>query len=333
MANGNEGVMSLDKVRRNPWILATVILALALIVLLVMKSGFIGGGAVSADTAAEKLLSYINAQGGTAEVVSAEKNGSFYEVVVRYQGQDVPVYVTLDGDYLVPGLIPLTASAAAGTGSKTDSTPTEVPQTAKPVVELFVMALCPYGTQIEKGIIPVAELFGSKIDFKIKFVSYAMHGKTEIDENTRQYCIEKEQSSKFIPYLKCYLGAGKSDECLTSSGIDKTKLASCVAAADKQFNITANFDNKDSWLNGNYPMYNVNKAECDKYEVQGSPTLVVNGVQVSSARDPASLAKAICAAFTTAPDACKNNTLSSSAPSAGFGYAAASGTTGSATCG
>lgn len=337
MANGSDGVMSLSGVRRNPWILATIILALALVVLIFMKSGFVGGGAVSADKAAENLLSYVNSQGGNAEVVSAEKNGSFYEVVVKYQGQDVPVYVTLDGNYLVPGLIPLSASTAddsdsAGAEAGTEA-PTNVPQTAKPVVEVFVMALCPYGTQIEKGIIPVAELLGSKIDFKIKFVSYAMHGKTEIDENTRQYCIQKEQPTKFLPYLKCYLKEGKSEDCLTSSGVDKTKLTACVAAADKQFSITANFDDKASWLNGNYPMYNVNKVECDKYQVQGSPTLVINGVQVSSARDSVSLAKAVCAAFTTAPAACENNTLSSTAPSAGFGYTASSGSTGSATCG
>jgi len=49
------------------------------------------------------------------------------------------------------------------------------------------MSYCPYGTQIEKGILPVINALGNKIKFSLKFVDYAMHGKKEIDENSRQY--------------------------------------------------------------------------------------------------------------------------------------------------
>jgi len=334
MANDNglgNKAISLDGARKNPWILTTVVLALVLVAALFLKSGMLTGGAVSEDTAAEKVISFIEAQGGSAEIVSTEKNGSFYKVIVDYQEQEIPVFVTLDGKYLVPSLIPLDVQATADDAETPEqaSAPVEVSKSDKPVVEAFVMSLCPYGTQIEKGILPVAELLGNKIDFKIKFVHYAMHDKPEIDENTRQYCIQKEQTSKFSKYLTCYLKAGKSDECLTSAGIDKTKLTACIAKADKEFNITANFDDKSSWLSGNYPRYNVNKAECDKYKVGGSPTLVINGAQVSSSRDSASLLKTICAAFNTAPEEC-DEVLSSTAPSPGFGEAAAasSGSTG-----
>ena len=54
-------------------------------------------------------------------------------------------------------------------------------------VELFVMSHCPYGVQMEKGILPVLKLLDTRIDFSLKFVDYAMHGKTELDEQTRQY--------------------------------------------------------------------------------------------------------------------------------------------------
>jgi len=70
-----------------------------------------------------------------------------------------------------------------------------------PEVELFVMSHCPYGTQMEKGILPVVELLGDKIDFKIRFVYYAMHGEKEVNEEARQYCIQKEQKDKFISYF------------------------------------------------------------------------------------------------------------------------------------
>jgi hypothetical protein len=333
MANdmGAPRTNAVDRMIGNPWILATIFLAVVLVVVLVMGRGGVSGKAVSEDVAAQNLLSFIKAQGsGEATLVSNVKNGSFYQITVEYNGQNIPVYVTADGKYLVPSLVPLDSvpsdnAAAADTADGADAADTPAPtvtKSDKPKVEVFVMSYCPYGTQIEKGILPVAKLLGSKIDFSIKFVSYAMHGEKEITENTLQYCIQKEQSSKLDAYMTCFLKAGDSESCLTSAGIDKTKLTSCTEAADKQFNITANFENKDTWLSGNYPMYNVNKAENDEYGVQGSPTLVINGAQASSARDSASLLKAICAAFNTAPSEC-SDTVSSAAPSPGFGEAAA----------
>ena len=38
---------------------------------------------------------------------------------------------------------------------------------AVPEVELFIMSHCPYGTQTMKGIVPVVELLGDKIDFEL----------------------------------------------------------------------------------------------------------------------------------------------------------------------
>jgi hypothetical protein len=330
---------SFNKLRENPWIISTIVLAVVGVVLIFyLSSGGLGGaGGVSGQTAGQNLVSFVNAQGGgNASLVSAEKDGTLYKVTVKYNGQDIPVFVTLDGKYLVTTPVPLTddvkAAAAANTADDSDTAqnaqPTSVPKTDKPVVNLFVMAYCPYGTQAEKGIIPAIEALKGKVDFKIRFVSYAMHGQKEIDENTLQYCIQKEQTSKYFSYLTCFLQAGDSASCLTNVSIDKTKLNSCINATDKQFNITALFNDKSTWLNGNYPQFNIDAADGKKYGVQGSPTLVINGVQSSSARDSASYLKAICAAFNTAPSECSTQ-LSSTAPSAGFGYAAS--TTGSAT--
>jgi hypothetical protein len=47
----------------------------------------------------------------------------------------------------------------------------------KPDVDVFVMSYCPFGTQIEKGLLPVWDLLGDKINLNIRFVDYAMHGK------------------------------------------------------------------------------------------------------------------------------------------------------------
>lgn len=196
-----------------------------------------------------------------------------------------------------------------------------VTKSDRPKVELFVMSYCPYGLQMEKAYLPAWELLKGKADIDVKFVSYAMHGKKEIDENTRQYCIGKESPDKLISYLKCFVGEDNSGKCLTAVGLSDSKLASCVSSADKQFKITANFNDQTTWLSGRYPIYSVNADLNERYGVQGSPTLVINGAEASAGRTPEAIKQAICAAFNNPPAEC-GKTLSNSAYSAGFGLTA-----------
>jgi hypothetical protein len=62
----------------------------------------------------------------------------------------------------------------------------------------------------------------------------------------------------------------------------------------------------------------VDKEDVEKYGVQGSPTLVINGETVQAGRDSASILAAICSAFNEPPAACKTE-LSSTPPAPGFG--------------
>ena len=66
--------------------------------------------------------------------------------------------------------------------------------------------------------------------------------------------------------------------------------------------------------------YNVDKALSESYGVQGSPTLVINGVIVQTGRDSASYLSAICSAFNSAPEECNTLTLSSTAPAPMWGW-------------
>ena len=187
-----------------------------------------------------------------------------------------------------------------------------------PNIELFVMSYCPFGIQNEKGIIPAIKLLRDKVNFEVKFVYYAMHGQKELDENTRQYCIQKEQNEKYLNYLECFLESGESAGCLGTSNIDETKMKDCVSAADDEFDITKNYNDQSTWLNGRYPLYNVYKDDNDKYQVGGSPTLIINGQEAQSARDPESLKNAICDAFASKPSEC-SETLSTETPTPEFG--------------
>lgn len=200
----------------------------------------------------------------------------------------------------------------------------------KPELEIFIMSYCPYGLQMAKAVVPVAELLGDKADIKIKFVNYAMHGKEEIDENTRMNCIQEEQLDVFWAYMGCFLGSGDVDACLATAKVDTAKLDSCMARTDEQFGLTESFQDQSTWTGGRYPPYKVHDADNLKYSVQGSPTVILNGKSESVARSPEAVKEAVCNAFVTAPEEC-SQMLSTASSSPGFGYGAGADTL--ASCG
>ena len=100
---------NIDKVRKNPWILSTAVLGLVLIIAFFSYSGGITASAVGSGSAGQNVIDYVDSIGkGPAELVSVEKEDSFYLVTVSLEGTEIPVYVTLDGKYLVGSLVPLT---------------------------------------------------------------------------------------------------------------------------------------------------------------------------------------------------------------------------------
>ncbi|HLE06831.1 MAG TPA: hypothetical protein VI790_05730 [Candidatus Nanoarchaeia archaeon] len=185
-------------------------------------------------------------------------------------------------------------------------------------VELFIMSYCPYGTQAQEGIIPAIQVLGGNVDFSVKFVDYIMHGKQEIDENLRQYCIQEVSPSKYLGYATCFVASKDASACMASNGIDASSVASCVASTDDEFDITNLYNDKSTWLSGYYPLFPIHADLNDAYGVQGSPTLVVNGKQVSSAsRSAQGFLDAICASFTAKPGACAVALSGSAATSTG----------------
>lgn len=297
-----------SKVRKNPWQIASVVLGIALLVLLVFfMSGGITGNVIREGEAGEKIVSYLNSRvGGGVEFVSSNDLGNLYEVIVSYQGDEIPVYISKDGDYFISGIQPLVVA------EEEIELEQELVKSEIPMVELFVMTHCPYGTQAEKGMIPVFELLGDKIDSSVKFVHYFMHAPEE-EETARQVCIREEQGDKYLDYLKCFLeGDGNADAsgyiannkdsgtCMKEAGIDETEVQKCVD------------DNAEDY-------YADDSELSQMYGVGGSPALVINGVQVSSARSPAAYLDTICSAFIDAPEEC-NEILSSETSSPGFGW-------------
>lgn len=304
---------------------------------------------LTADQAKATALDFIDknlVQPGTkVDISTVTAVGSLYKLDIAVGTQKITAYMTNDGSQFFPTGMDMNAAPATADKSDSasaDATPAKaVPKSAKPDVKLFVMSYCPYGTQIEKGILPAIAALGNKINFTLEFVDYSMHNdhatgdRKELDENLRQYCIQKLQPTNLAAYLTCFLkvGQGTENSCMASAGIAAAPVASCMQQADTQFDVTKDY-NDQSTYQGQFPPFNVDKADNVKYGVQGSPTLVINDTTTDAAgRDSASLLKTICSAFTTPPAACQAQ-LSSTAPAAGFGTGTdAAGATTGANCG
>lgn len=120
----------LGRLRDNPWIVATFVFGIAFVLSLVFGGG--GSGGVGSERAADNALAFFNSNPqlqGQVELVNSERTGNFYEVLVGFQGDQLPVYVTLDGNYMLAGApIPLDGSSfdsrgsvGSGTGEVVDS--------------------------------------------------------------------------------------------------------------------------------------------------------------------------------------------------------------------
>jgi glutaredoxin len=188
-----------------------------------------------------------------------------------------------------------------------------VKASAKPEVQIFVMSYCPFGLQAEKMFLPVYDLLKDKASMGVYYVNYIMHGFKEAEQNVRQYCISSEQADKFSKYLSCFVKTDKHADCAKEAKIDEAKLATCYEATLKKYNI-----------NDKSEQFAIHDELNKKYSVQGSPTIVINGTEVSVNRSPEDFKKAVCDAFTVKPKECET-VLSKTVASPGIGEGEGSG--------
>ncbi len=275
---------------------------------------------LTASQAAQKAINYINQNkeqltgGNPASLIKVTPEGSVYKIRIKIGQNEFDSYVTTDGKFLFPAGYNLEEKIK----KENNQTSLDIPKRKIPDVKIFVMSYCPFGLQAQKMFLPVYKLLKEKAKMGIYFVDYIMHGKKEIDENLRQYCIQKERKEKYYDYLSCFVEQGNSEACLKESKIDKEALKNCIATTDKEYNITTQYNDKKSWLNGRYPRFNIHTDLVKKYGVRGSPTIVINDKVVNiSPRSPESFKQAICSAFISQPEEC-NKHLSNQASPAGF---------------
>ena len=148
-----------------------------------------------------------------------------------------------------------------------------------------------------------------------------MHGKKELTENLRQYCMENLDKVSYFHYLLCFVQTGNSSYCMKKNRIDENKVNNCMQHLNSTYG-----------LYSKYPKFAIPSEQelNNKYHVQGSPTLVINDqvvntikvngkiIDIDRNRSPEIFKEAICSAFINPPSECKQK-LSTAIAGIGIG--------------
>ncbi|MFA5331444.1 MAG: hypothetical protein WC342_03615 [Methanoregula sp.] len=301
---------------------ALAFVAGVLVALLVAGAGTCissGTAAVPPATCGEKTVQYINANqvtpGTSATLTGVREYRGVYAVDLDYSAQNITVYTTHDCNLLFADAINMSTTSARS------STQAAVNTSDRPDIELYVMSFCPYGTQAETAMKPVTDLLGADADIHVRYIAtvsgstvssvQSLHGAKEVQEDLRQVCIAQNYPNLYWEYLegfdsRCYPLSGNStamDACrgnLTASfGMDGTAITSC-AAGNSSVGTLASDESSGNALG-----------------VQGSPTLIINGVTYNGARTPEAYKEAVCNSFNVPPAACSTNLSSEGGASSG----------------
>jgi len=304
--NHSSGEDMTSKLRKNPWIISTVVLAVVVLVLLI---GGVGGGSANVanqDQVTQRVLDFLNTQVPEGVTyVNTTLNGGLYEILVNYQGTQVPVYVTADGENLVQGVTPFSVVEQYAELDNSTSEPVEVSIGNAPVlgdasapvtVVEFTDFSCPFcaaasGDNGELNAMMkqnqptwepiVTNMIKDYVDTgKVKFVvKYSFGHSGGHPAQLVAWCLNDQNSDLFWEfYSKAFAlydqqKTTQDVEDLTKmedlakglGGVDINALDTCVTSGK--------YDSR----------FDAEQAEGQSYGVQGTPAFFVNGKLISGA--------------------------------------------------
>ncbi len=296
---------------------------------------------MSKNQVAKNVIDYINnnqLSATPASLVNVSEESGLIKVRIKIDANEFDSYATKDGKLLFPQAFDMSKKESNSSDQNTANQPSakdnakaaaSVEKTDKPMLDAYVVSRCPYGIQIQRAMSDAVKNQPSLTQYiKARYIGSvsgntitAMHGEAEAKENLRQICIREEQANKYWDYVGCQMkSSGTETSCEQSTGIDSAGLNACiansnrgVAYAKEDFDLTS------------------------KYNIQGSPTLVLNGVVVSESnfggRSSDAIRAMICAASKTEPSFCSttlNTAVAAVSFSATYEGAAGSGNSGAA---
>jgi len=299
-----------EKIRENPWSVSTFILGILVIILLVTTfSGGLTGNVVSKEKIEGLALDFFNTKlsNNPGSIESVKEVSGLYQINFNIGDEIVPLYFTKDGKWINQGyeLVSLIAKT---------STQTKVPKTEKPSVELFVMSFCPYGNEAEKTMQSVYDLLKDKVNWSIHFIVSvtgntvnSLHGQTEVIENEREACVIKNYGVgtwfTFANYVNNNCGSNGScwQDAARVANVDVNNINSCVTSSGLD-------------------LMKAEEAASDAAGANGSPTLIINGVNSNAVYqygNSEAYKGAICEAFKDVPTQCSQKLSSSTTSSSG----------------
>jgi len=280
---------------------------------------------MSSNEIGKKTIDYINNNGLSqtpASLVSVSEESGVVKVKIKIGTNEFDSYATKDGKFLFPESFDMSAKKDGATSGATNTTPTTVQKTDKPELDAFVVARCPYGLQMQRAMAEAVKNQPALAQYiKARYIGSvsgntitAMHGDAEAQENLRQICIREEQPAKYWSYVACQMKAsGTEKSCEQSTGVDSAKLSACISSPSKG----VAYAQKDFDL-------------ATKYNVTGSPTLILNGSVIDETnyggRSADGVRSMVCGGFNTEAGFCSTKLNTASAASSfSAEYASAAG--------
>ena len=285
---------------------------------------------LSMEDISKKVVDFIKGMGGSPEEMTVEvleitdTRDDLYRLKLSVNDQNFISYITKDGNLLFPEFVNMNPPKSQ-----------TIPLSEKPVADLFVMSFCPYGNQAEDLIKPVVDLLGSAADFNIHYIIYSdyqsedfclsseqkycsMHKTAEVNQNIRELCVAKYQSDKlwsFVDEINKRTTAEKVEEEWEAIAMDLGLNVDEIKRCQEEEG-TILLDREIELTNQEYPVQDPSKHQKDgeyrlEADIQGSPTLVVNGMIYDGERSTEGYKEAICKAFESAPSVCDQEIESS----------------------
>jgi hypothetical protein len=310
---------------------ATAILAVALVAVLATgfsltgKVAFTGSNFLTPEEAGKKAVNWIEnyfKSGGRdmkVELINASDTGiGVYKFTVKLSDSsgstEETYYVSMDGNLFFPQVISTSLQTHSTQTTQPQQQTSNIPKKDRPTVELYIFSYCPAGTSALNSFAPVGKLLGNKTDMRVKFFSN-MHGDHELQQNEIQECIQENEPYKYWDYASSYVqevynkcGGSRDVNCDKSEsinlmkkvGINAEKIMNCVKEKGDI-------------------LYSNDKNDASKFNLQYSPSLVINDFSLGPNFDRSSegIKNLICSAFTTQPSECSQPLSSSGSTASG----------------
>ncbi|MBN2122573.1 hypothetical protein JW721_05990 [Candidatus Micrarchaeota archaeon] len=257
-----------------------------------------------------------------------EDMGSHLAIYYNVSGQEVPIIVSKDYEYLYPSAVVYDqmvaevseAMAEYESGLEAEPEPEGYPTSAEPQVMLFVMSNCPYGNQAENGLVDAVTLLADGIAFEPVYIIYdetihpsysaenpecyvdsgnvtycSMHGKYELDQGIR----EKMVYNRYGEAMWAQYAVAVNTQCF-GTGAD---IETCWKTTAESLGIDAQ-EIEDNFEAEKFGILAHEKGLTFSMQQFGSPGLLINGVDYSGSRSSEAFKTAICSAFETEPEDC-----------------------------